>query len=465
MFKLSHVPFGKNSTVQAASADQAFRFDSPSSQPGREATASPLWVGLLCGLAAGLAMVWMVQFSEFTALHITLLSCLAYALPGLVFEYGRAHGWALPTVRQGSTWQRALILSAVKTLGLVQILVLAGVLYSILPEYEKGLYSIWQAVYVKGALCLTILAPFYFLLCEITLGPRYDVYRYIGRYSLLTYLLRVWRRPVLRQPGLMWIVKLFFLPIMLGSLHFSVTYFTSNMPIIGWSNFYRFFDVAWEMILALDVTLAVIGYLCSLRLFNTSVASTDPTWRGWVATLICYSPFSTVLYGSYLTYEDGLRWGDMLRDYPLIYICYGSLLLVLHVLYLTASLNFGIRYSNLSHRGLITDGLFRLTRHPAYLFKNIVWWMISLPFISNMGAGAAVANCGLLLCVNAVYWWRARTEEMHLSRDPEYVAYALKMNDQSIMALVGKTLPAFAYRPPEAHLRGEYRLRGPSAPA
>ena len=211
--------------------------------------------------------------------------------------------------------------------------------------------------------------------------------------------------------------------------------------------------------MAIDVTLAVVGYLFLLRLLNTSVVSTDPTWRGWVTTLICYLPFSTVLYGSYLTYEDGLRWGDILSGQPLLYVFYGSALLLFHLLYLIASLNFGIRYSNLSHRGILTDGLFRLTRHPAYLFKNIVWWMIGLPFISNMGAGAALANCGLLLCVNAVYWWRARTEEMHMSRDPACIAYALQMNDRSIVAVVGKLCPAFAYRPPEGHLRSEYRMR------
>ncbi len=85
--------------------------------------------------------------------------------------------------------------------------------------------------------------------------------------------------------------------------------------------------------------------------------------------------------------------------------------------------------------------------------------MIGLPFIINEGGGVAVANCFLLLCVNAVYWWRARTEEMHLSRDPAYVAYALSMNERSILAFMGKVVPALAYKPPAGYLEFEYRVR------
>ena len=119
-------------------------------------------------------------------------------------------------------------------------MILAGLRFAILPEYEKGLYALWQRLFVSGATIIALLSPFYFLFCEITLASKYDIYRYIGRYSLITYLARVWQRPVLRQAGLMWVVKLFFLPIMFGSLYSSVNYFTTNMPIVGFDDFYRF---------------------------------------------------------------------------------------------------------------------------------------------------------------------------------------------------------------------------------
>ena len=386
------------------------------------------------------------------------MTCLAYALPGILFEYQRRYRWALPRLRSVDM-ANAIRYSLLKALGLGQILLLAGFLFSILPEYNKDMYQLWRNFYPSYSTILILLTPFYFLMCEYTLGSKHDIYFYIGRFSLITFFIRVWTRPILRQNLLMWIVKLFFLPIMLGSLHYSVIYFLKNPPQTALNDYYRFFDIAWELILAMDVTLAIAGYTLSLRFLGTQVISTDPTWRGWIATLICYFPFSSVLYGSYLTYEDGLRWGNILPANTLWYYLYGTLLLTVHLLYLCGSLNFGIRYSNLSHRGILTDGLFRLTKHPAYLFKNIGWWMISLPFITNMGLKAAIANCLLLGGVNVVYWWRARTEEMHLSRDPVYVAYALSMNQRSILAFLGKRFPALQYHPPKGYLREEYRIR------
>ncbi len=421
-------------------------------------TASPVWLGLCCALMACILLVILVEYSDYSSAKITILTCVAYAFPGIAYEYRRLHGWRLPAYRQQTELKNALVTSVLKTLGLAQILVVAYFFLTILPEYSKELYLLWKEVYLTGAAVLICVAPFYFFLCETTLGPKHDIYGYLGRYSLIRYLLRVWTRPVLRQAGLMWMVKLFFLPIMLGSLLSSVVYFNNNMPLVAAHGYYRFFNLAWEMILAMDVTLAVVGYLCSLRILNTTVVSTDPTWRGWVATIICYSPFSTVLYGSYLSYEDGLKWGDFFSGYDTAYYIYGSILITMHLMYLTASLNFGIRYSNLSHRGILTDGLFRLTKHPAYLFKNIVWWMIGLPFITNMGIKTAIANCLLLFGVNAVYWWRARTEEMHLSRDPAYVKYALAMNDRSILAFLGRLHPALSYKQPVPRVMAEYNL-------
>lgn len=421
-------------------------------------TASPVLLGLLCCLAGTGALVVLVEQAVLSTLQITLLVCAAYAIPGILFEYVSAHGWRLPhssNVPTSLALRRALI----KSFALAQILLMAYLLSAILPEYKKDLYKIWMEILPVAAVCTVALSLPYFMFCEKVLGPKRDLYQYVGRYTLFVFLYRIWTRPLLRQAALLWAVKLFFLPIMIGSLHFSVVFLSNNLPSQSFADFFKFFDLTWQLILAMDVTLAVVGYVCSLRLLNTSVISTDPTWRGWVATLICYSPFSTVLYGSYLTYEDGLRWGNFFHGHHTAYVVYGSTLLFLHFLYLTASLNFGIRYSNLSHRGILTDGLFRFTKHPAYLFKNIVWWMIGLPFITNQGASVAVANCFLLLGVNAVYWWRARTEEMHLSRDPAYVAYALSMNKRSILAFMGKVFPALAYKPPAGYLKFEYRIR------
>ncbi len=161
-----------------------------------------------------------------------------------------------------------------------------------------------------------------------------DFYWYIGRYSIIVFLARVWTRMLLRRFALAWLVKLFFLPIMIGSLSYSVDWFLSHRFELAFASFYTFFDYYWELILAVDVVLAIVGYIFSMRLLGTEVVATDETWRGWVATLICYYPFSNVLYGSYLTYEEGYRWGDALAGTYIPYIMYGLTVLFFHTLYL-----------------------------------------------------------------------------------------------------------------------------------
>jgi protein-S-isoprenylcysteine O-methyltransferase Ste14 len=75
---------------------------------------------------------------------------------------------------------------------------------------------------------------------------------------------------------------------------------------------------------------------------------------------------------------------------------------------------------------VLTNGPYALTKHPAYLSKNLFWWCASMPFVVDTGSLAdSLRNTFFLGCVSAVYYWRARTEEKHLlAEDPKYRAYA-----------------------------------------
>ena len=141
-------------------------------------------------------------------------------------------------------------------------------------------------------------------------------------------------------------------------------------------------------------------------------------------------------------FESVLRCGGV----PVV--VWGSLTFLFGVLYVASDISFGTRASNLSYRGLTNTGLYRLTKHPASVFKAIHWWLLYLPFLTNSGA-AAVRYSVLLLLLNGVYYLRARTEERHLSHYPEYVAYALEMNRKSIFRGVARLLPLLVYRPPK----------------
>ena len=422
-------------------------------------TASPMWVGMLCGASATAWLVFATEVGTFTAGLTLLVALLCFACPGVIVEFRRQH-----FTGRRSRWRRpdkAMVQrSLVRCFGLAQILACGWLAMQMLPEYDKDIYQSFRSAYSKIYLGILLLSLPTFLLGEMAGQgrPQQDIHRYVGRFTLFTLLYRMWTKPILRQGALAYLVKMFFLPNMLGLSLYGISYISQNTLSSSWGDPNQTFYFVWNFVNLIDVLIAIVGYSLSLRLLNTHVVHVDPTWRGWVATCVCYFPFSTVLYASYLTYGDGIEWFTVLGETPSLLYMYGAMLLVLHLLYMVSSLQFGIRFSNLSHKGILTDGFFRITKHPAYLFKNVVWWLESVPFIHDGAWYVAVSNCLILFGLNIVYWWRARTEEMHLSRDPLYVEYALMMNENSYLAFLGKWFPGLAYKSPTTKLQYEYRI-------
>ncbi len=85
--------------------------------------------------------------------------------------------------------------------------------------------------------------------------------------------------------------------------------------------------------------------------------------------------------------------------------------------YAAASVALGFRASNLTNRGIVASGPYAIVRHPAYVTKNLAWWIGAVPFLIS----AAEKNPRLLpgvlfsLCAwSFVYYLRAVTEERHL---------------------------------------------------
>lgn len=222
-----------------------------------------------------------------------------------------------------------------------------------------------------------------------------------------------------------WAVKGFFLGFMFSILP-GGTAALAGQPLAPLLNDpVRLAAFAIAAVFTFDLLFGTVGYLCGLRALGTHIRSANPYLSGWVAALICYPPFVLMGPGSVLSYTPGTRpWSDWLAGQPALILAYGALLVVLAGLYAWSTVIFGLRFSNLTHRGIITNGPYAWFRHPAYLSKNVFWWFAHLPFLVTTGPGEAVRNCVLLALVNAVYWWRAKTEEKHLRADPIYVAYA-----------------------------------------
>jgi protein-S-isoprenylcysteine O-methyltransferase Ste14 len=143
-----------------------------------------------------------------------------------------------------------------------------------------------------------------------------------------------------------------------------------------------------------------------------------------MAALICYPPFIMMDDGGPLDYRVGTQdWNVWFAGHDVILWALGIALVVLTALYAWATVAFGLRFSNLTNRGVLTHGPYALSRHPAYLAKNLFWWLSSVPILTTGSIVDAARATILMAVVSGVYYWRAKTEERHLKLDPDYVAY------------------------------------------
>lgn len=175
-----------------------------------------------------------------------------------------------------------------------------------------------------------------------------------------------------------------------------------------------------------DVMFATVGYVLTMKPLDAHIRSANPYAAGWTAALICYPPFILMGDGGPLNYQQGTaEWSVWLEAWPAAIVALGAVLVVLTAIYAWATVAFGLRFSNLTHRGVLTHGPYAWTKHPAYLAKNAFWWLSTLPFLAASGNPVdAVRNTVLLAMVSGVYYWRARTEEKHLGADIAYRDYS-----------------------------------------
>lgn len=178
-----------------------------------------------------------------------------------------------------------------------------------------------------------------------------------------------------------------------------------------------------------DVILASVGYILTMKPLDAHIRSANPYASGWVAALICYPPFILMGPGGPLDYHrNTAEWTHWMADQPIALAVTGFVLVALTAIYAWATIAFGLRFSNLTHRGVLTHGPYAISKHPAYLAKNLFWWIAVLPFLATSGSMVdAIRNTAILGLVSGVYFWRAKTEEKHLSADPAYRDYAAWM--------------------------------------
>ncbi len=322
-----------------------------------------------------------------------------------------------------------------KLIGLYALWIGIAFIYFIFPEYRGNFYKIYYDLLTICFPFVAILSVPYFFILDPYLREPEDAYYHLGRVLL--------RKERLSNSDLQlflgWLVKAFFLPLMF-------IYFTEDTKFLNsfniqnvFSNFKNFFDFTYQMLFTLDVLWVCIGYACTLKIFDTHIRSTEGTLLGWSCALFCYQPFWSFFSANYLDYtRDTKHWGDWMSGSPWLYIVWGSCILILLGIYLWATFAFGPRFSNLTHRGIITNGPYRYTKHPAYLCKNLAWWFMSMPFMVTTTYIDSFRHCCMLLMLNLVYFLRAKTEERHLCKDPVYCQYKDYIAENGLFAFKRK---------------------------
>jgi protein-S-isoprenylcysteine O-methyltransferase Ste14 len=231
-------------------------------------------------------------------------------------------------------------------------------------------------------------------------------------------------------------VKLFFVPLMTCFFVDQFTHLIKNFDYLRGENINfglrDFHNVSYTVIFSVDVGLAWCGYVVTSRWIKNTLFSTEPTWEGWCVALLCYPPINRTL-GNYYPAPGETGFFSIPNQQVVTFFAICSVLSF--TVYTAATVMFGLRFSNLTHRGIITTGPYALIRHPAYASKNFSWWCVMLPYAIyeiwlNRGTDRQflpLQQIFGMVIMSGLYYRRAITEEKHLSRDPEYRIYMKKV--------------------------------------
>lgn len=385
-----------------------------------------------------------LQFSDVLNMLIFILFFTSGILIMEFIFYRKKSSLSDIKIRRKFSIQRYLT----RLLSLYAIWLAIAFFYWLFPVYKNGLYDVYMHILKNYWWILVMLAALYFALEDIISKDEKDPYWQLGRF-LLTHKEDANKDNILELfRG--WGVKFFYLALMLPYFNIRLSWFMNADFSFFFSNPLNFFRLTEELIFFIDLAVAATGYIMTLRIFNTHIRSSEPTFFGWFIAIVCYWPFYHELLNQYyLNYGTGIYWQQIFANSVWLYV-WIFLILSCELIFSLSTIALGLRFSNLTYRGLITSGPYRFTKHPAYVFKNISWWLISMPFLAfNNNPSLAIRGTLLLFCVNLIYYARAKTEENHLSHYPEYVEYALEMNEKSIFAPLTKILPFLKYKAPK----------------
>lgn len=439
----------------------------PATRPSSDVSVA---VGL-CGVAALIAWIAICRSWPAIAQALALpgprapLSGPYAAVFALVFTTGAMAAWSVLVDKvhlrpsTGIDWDNprpfaaSLDVSITKLAGLWATWAGIGFFYCIGRWYWDGQYLFAMEVIGAAAVPVFLLSiPYVLWLDRYLIEPRDGAWHFgamlIGR--------EAWDAEDVKKHWRAWMIKAFFGAFMISILPPGFTAvvetdfgaIATDPVAIG--------TVLTQALFVIDVQIGTVGYLCTFRPLDAHIRSGNPFLAGWVAALICYPPLLWATMGredviGYSVNAGG--WTYWLAGHDALLWLWVVVMTVLTAVYAWATFAFGIRFSNLTYRGVLTNGPYRFTRHPAYLSKNLYWWVSTLPFlVTSHALTDMVRNTVLLGVVNAIYFWRAKTEEAHLlAEDPKYREYHAWMSENALITRSFMRLFA-ALKPRGAHV-------------
>ena len=374
-----------------------------------------------------------LTLAETVAVYVFLLFVYMATFEVFVVRVHLQPGTGL--VRNNGLWRSPRHRSALgpKLLGVTTCIGLALLFYFTADLYEADFYAPFFEILERHGLLIAVCIFLNTSLVHFLMRRPEDGYWAVGRFVLS--LGRERESDLLRETFLALAIKTFFLPLMFCYLVYDWEYLRA-FDIGGIETFQVFFGFAYRFSFFFDLSFVVVGYAFALRILNSHIRWSEPTLAGWLVCILCYMPFWQLLSREYFNYFDGGPvWGAWLADYPLLYGIWGSAILLLLVIYAISTAHFGLRFSNLTYRGVACHGTFAWSKHPQYISKNLSWWLIDIPFIGADFA-TGLGNSLALLGVNFIYYLRAKYEERCLSRAPSYRRYKDHIDQNGLLARI-----------------------------
>lgn len=394
--------------------------------------------------------------------YSALAACLACAVPMVIWSLLMDKVHLRPST--GMDWNRPKPLketfdvSLVKLAGLWATWGMIATIYCVGRWYWTGQYQFSMEIMEAVAPWLFLLSiPYVLFMDRFAVEPRDGAWHF-GQ--LLTGRKSEFDRQQIRHHLRAWAVKGFFLAFMLSIVPGGFADLVRlDLDVLAGNPV----EIAHWLIIAMfvvDVQFATVGYLLTMKPLDAHIRTANPYLAGWVAALICYPPFILMGDDGPLNYHvNTADWAYWFAGQPVVLWIWGGLLVFLTAIYAWATIAFGLRFSNLTHRGILTHGPYSWTKHPAYVAKNAYWWLATMPFLVTSGSITdLVRNTVLIAAVSLVYYWRAKTEEKHLLSDPAYKEYAEWMDRNApVPLLLNRIKRRIGWWPPERGDRPEFQ--------